>query len=323
MYEEGHRGFVFKNIVLKLLLIFIIVFLIIWLFPTKNYVESLIDQRIGTGTSQVFNANIETMKNAATSYFSGDRLPSKVGSSKTLTLKEMVDKKLLVEFTDSNNKKCDYKKSYAEVTKNKKDYSLKVNLTCSDKKAYINSYISLNQCTSDVCSKKKVDENSCDVSSEEDSIENDKNSISCEYVKKTSGYYSYGAWSGWSTSYVSSSNSRQVETKQDKVQTGTILEQSGTTKHTQVPKKVTLTKDGKQYIVYVCPSDFDNGGSYNNYVTCVKTIPNYVNKPTYRTTTYYRYRDGKYVNGGNSYKWASCDDKSLKSQGYKETGKTR
>ena len=106
MYEEGHRGFAFKSILLKLLLIIMIVFFIIWLFPTKNYVKNLIDQKLTTSTSQVFTTNIENMKNAATSYFSGNRLPSKEGVSKTLTLKDMIDQKLLVEFKDSNNKKC-------------------------------------------------------------------------------------------------------------------------------------------------------------------------------------------------------------------------
>ena len=141
MYEQGHRGFAFKSIILKILLIVVLIFLIIWLFPTKSYVKSLIDQKLGTSTNQIFNTNIETMKKAAEAYFNGDRLPEKDDESKTLTLKEMVDKNLLVDFTDGNNKKCNYKKSYAKVTKTKSDYKLKVNLACTDKTAYIYSYI--------------------------------------------------------------------------------------------------------------------------------------------------------------------------------------
>ncbi len=67
-------------------------------------------------------------------------------------------------------------------------------------------------------------------------------------------------------------------------------------------------------------SDFDNGGVYNNYVTCVKTMPNYVNKPTYRNATYYRYRTKTYINGGNDYKWSNCNDGNLKASGYSLTG---
>lgn len=84
MYEEGHRGFAFKNILLKLLLIVIIVFLIIWLFPTKSYVKNLIDQKLKTGYNQTFRDNIVTIKEAAVDYFNGDRLPSETGDRKSV-----------------------------------------------------------------------------------------------------------------------------------------------------------------------------------------------------------------------------------------------
>ena len=329
MYEEGHRGFAFKNIIIKFLLIVVIIFLIIWLFPTKNYVKNIIDQKLGTNTNQIFNTNIETMKNAAVSYYNGDRLPSKKGDSRTLTLKEMLDKNLLVNFTDSNGKKCNTEKSYVKVTKNDKDYSLKVNLVCSDKKAYINSYISEKSDADAVYSKKKLAENTNTDDNENIETTNKKENNSnvaistfeeCQYVKQTNGYYKYSAWSNWSLEPVQSTNTKEVETKQDKIQTGTVLTQDGTIKHTQNPKKVTLTNKGKTYVKYVCPADFDNGGTYDKYITCVKTMPNYVNKPTYRNVTYYRYRTKTYVNGSSDYKWSSCSDSNLKTKGYTLTG---
>ena len=88
-------------------------------------------------------------------------------------------------------------------------------------------------------------------------------------------------------------------------------------------EKVTVIKNGTKQIVYVCPSDFDNGGSYNSFVTCVKTMPNYVTKNTYKNVTYYRYRDRTYKNNNNTYKWSSCNDSSLTSQGFVATGKTK
>ena len=340
MYEEGHRGFSLRSIIIKLLLIVIIIFLIIWLFPTKNYVKNLINQKLSTNANQVFNTNIETMKDAAINYYNGDRLPSKKGDSRTLTLKEMTDKKLLVSFTDSNGKRCNVNDSYVKVTKNDDDYSLKVNLVCKDKKAYINSYISGSSCTNEVCSKKKLTEESEEVNEKEtsetqetsekqenkDTKKNEKsNNVAtsneqCEYVKKTNGYYNYSAWSNWSLEPVQSTNTKEVQTKQERVETGTVLIQEGTTKHTQNPKKVTLSKNGRTYIKYVCPSDFDNGGSYDNYVTCVKTMPNYVNKTTYRNATFYRYRTKTYINGKSEYKWGSCNDNNLTKNGYIATG---
>ncbi len=340
MYENGHPGFAFKSIILKLLLIIVLIFLIIWLFPTKGYMKNLIDQKLTTNSNQVFNSNIQTIQNASASYFTGNRLPSKVGESKTITLKEMIDQKLLVDITDGNGKKCDYNKSNAKVIKNKSDYVLKVNLTCKDKKANVTSYLGSSEDTSDVYSKKKLDDNQVSentkneeqTSNEKKSTTNDKSvtnkssdskTYQCEYLKQTSGYYSYGNWSSWSTRYVASTSTREVQTTKQKVQVGTTTGQTGTTKHTQAPKKVTVLKNGKQSVVYVCPSNFDNGGSYNYYVTCVKTMPVYGEVPTYSNVTVYRYRDKKYVSGGTSYKWSNCNDNTLLNQGYKKTGKTK
>ena len=323
MYEQGHRGFAFKSIIVKFLLIVVIIFLIIWLFPTKKYVKNLIDQKLGTTVNQTFNNNIETMKNAALNYYNGDRLPNKNGETRTLTLKEMLDKNLLVSFTDSNGKKCNLEKSYVKVTKKDEDYSLKVNLVCTDKKAYINSYINGASCTNEVCSKKKITETSEENNKTNDSSEVANSTSECQYVKKTNGYYKYGEWSNWSLDPIQSSNNIEVQTKQEKIQTGTILTEEGTVKHTQNPKKVTVNNNGKTSIKYVCPSDFDNGGVYDNFITCIKTMPNYVYKPTYRNATYYQYRTKTYVNSGADYKWSNCEDNDLKSRDYTLTENKR
>mgnify|MGYP006993386844 CR=1 FL=1 len=45
------------------------------------------------------------MKDAAESYFTLERLPQKEGDKITLTLKQMLDKKLLLPLTDKNNNK--------------------------------------------------------------------------------------------------------------------------------------------------------------------------------------------------------------------------
>ncbi len=155
MYEVNNREFGFKNIVLKLLAIVIAIFIIIWLFPTKGYINSQIDKKIGTSENQVFNNNISIIKDAALGYYNGDRLPESDGDKKQMTLKEMLDKNLLTEIIDSDGKTCDTTKSYVEVTKEKEDYKLKVNLTCKNQGAYVISYFgAYDYCTSDVCEKK-------------------------------------------------------------------------------------------------------------------------------------------------------------------------
>ncbi|MBQ9011753.1 MAG: hypothetical protein IJ093_03800 [Bacilli bacterium] len=321
MYQERQSGFIFKNIILKLLLIVIIILVVVGLFPTKKYVENLLDQTNGTTSSIVFNSNLQTMKDAALSYYNGKRLPDK---SDTLTLKQMLDKNLLTEVKDSNNKTCDTNKSYVTVTKNEDDYTLNISLTCNKKTKKIVSYFgSYNYCTSSVCEKKKIinetQENPNNSGSKDVSTKEEE----CLYTKSSNGTYKYTNWSDWTTEKISPSQTREVETKVEKVKVGTIDEAVGTTTITQSPKKVTAKKNGNIFVVYVCPADFDNGGSHNNPVVCTKTVTKYEAKDAYKNILYYRYRDKSYVNAQSDSKWSNCNDSTLINNGYTNTNQTR
>lgn len=325
MYEE-RRPSSSKGFILKLLLFIVIIVLIVWLFPTKNYVSNLINSKLGTSKEQVFNNNLNTMKTAALSYYSGDRLPEKEGVSDKITLEEMLEKKLLIEFTDSNGKKCNKTKSYVEVTKNQNDYSMKVNLSCQDGKNYIISYI--DAAGNEVYSKKKLTESDNNETSTTEVKETNTNTSSktneCEYVKNNGGYYSnYGAWSNWSTSAVSRSNTRNVETKIEKVVVGTDKVATGTTTQKSYPTKLRTTLNGEVKYVYVCPSNYDNAGAHDTLTMCIKTITTYSEQPLYKNVVYYRYQDRKYISGITDYKWSSCSDDNLLNQGYTLTGNKR
>ena len=60
-----------------------------------SYIEAL-----NPLTSQIFNANIQELKDAAILYYTEERLPQDIGDTKTLTLQQMLDLKLLVPFVD-------------------------------------------------------------------------------------------------------------------------------------------------------------------------------------------------------------------------------
>ncbi len=64
-YEEK-KGFPIRDFLIKLVLIIIFVLLLLWLLPIPN-LKGL--------NEQIFNANIQTMKDAAILYFTEERLP--------------------------------------------------------------------------------------------------------------------------------------------------------------------------------------------------------------------------------------------------------
>ena len=160
MYEDNNGSFALKSLIVKILIAILLIFIVIWLFPTKGYIDKAIEQKLGTNAEQIFNTNIGVMKNAAMGYFNGSRLPQKEGNTKKINLEEMLAEDLLVEFTDSKGKKCDLSKSYVEVKKNKDDYKMTTNLVCTDKTAKVISYFgNYDYCTNGVCEKKKLTEN--------------------------------------------------------------------------------------------------------------------------------------------------------------------
>lgn len=155
--EEERKGFPIRDFILKLILIIIFVLLLMWLLPTKN------GQNVDLSplTDRIFNANIQEMKEAAIPYFTTERLPKKVGDVEKITLQEMLDEKLLIEFRDKNGDTCDTKNSYVSVTKEENEYLMKVYLKCNDDEDYILVHIGCySYCTSEngVCEKQEDEE---------------------------------------------------------------------------------------------------------------------------------------------------------------------
>ena len=121
--KEEIKVFTPKDILIQVLVIILFVFMLVWLFPTKTGVNNKLDVLTGT----IYSYNIQTMKDAAISYYTTERLPQEINGVSRMTLKEMLDKKLLIEFVDGNGKKCDVNNSYVEVIKLQNEYQMKVN----------------------------------------------------------------------------------------------------------------------------------------------------------------------------------------------------
>ena len=129
MYTNN-KGFGLKDLIIKIIFVALFVLLLIWLF--RNYSPNM-----KPFYSNVFRENISYMQNAAKSYFTNDQLPTEVGKTVRLTLKQMEEMKLLIPFVDKDGKSCDVNKSYADVTKEESGYTLKVNLVCGSESDYI------------------------------------------------------------------------------------------------------------------------------------------------------------------------------------------
>ena len=161
MYEERKESFSVRSLILQILFVVLTVFLLLWLFPTKNYVKDYANdaftEKLQPLYNQIYSQNITTMKEAAISYFTTDRLPQKEGDSVTLTLQEMLDMKLVLPFTDKYGKTCDTRNSYVTLTKKSEEYEMKVNLKCSKEEDYIIVHLGCySYCKTAICEKEEV-----------------------------------------------------------------------------------------------------------------------------------------------------------------------
>ena len=101
MYNEKNDGFSVRDIFIQLLFIILFVFILVWLFPTKASVNNQfadVNNRLDALTSGIFNDNLQTMKDAAVSYYTTERLPANINDVKSMTLKEMLAEKLRNNF---------------------------------------------------------------------------------------------------------------------------------------------------------------------------------------------------------------------------------
>ncbi len=164
MYTEDykHNGFLIRKLLLKIILILAILIMLIWIVPkfitykpsnkVKNNKDSIkITEKNIQKTD--FSKNLQTLKEAALVYYKEEKLPKEKEASETVTLKQLIEDKLITNLYNGD-KKCDNKKSYVKITKLEEDYLLKVVIVCQNQTDYILVHVGkYDFCTNAICEK--------------------------------------------------------------------------------------------------------------------------------------------------------------------------
>ncbi|MFV0250074.1 MAG: hypothetical protein ACK5HP_03475 [Bacilli bacterium] len=157
MYNEN-SNFSIRNLILQFLFIVLFIFVLIWIFPMKSDLNNAL-KNVGNSETdlsmfydQIFNNNVLAMKDAAKSYYTTPRLPQKVGDKVKMTLREMLDAKIILPFVDSSGDACDLDSSYVEISKNDDEFIMKVNLKCGEQENYLLVYMGCyDYCQTAIC----------------------------------------------------------------------------------------------------------------------------------------------------------------------------
>jgi|GEM_PF-3230815 len=228
MYEERRESFSVRDLVLQILFVVLFIFILIWLFPTKDYMRRQLEglelnqtsdhdiDRLAVLHNQLFASNVKQMRDAAIKYYTLERLPSKTGESDKMTLQRMYDLSLVLPLIDIDGNPCDPVRSFVEVTRHETEWILKVNLSCGGEENYILVHLGCRDyCLDrDVCVKAKPPA--------KPPVQN----WQCEYRRVSGGTVGdWGPWSEWSRTPVTEGPNRQVQTRQERYVTGYRNEQ--------------------------------------------------------------------------------------------------
>lgn len=220
-YEE--RGYSLKKILIKFLIVIAIVVIIIGIWLKLSSSSSNNNRNKGNETSlsytEIYNKNVESIKESTISYYKEDLLPEEEGKYETLTLKEMLDKKMIDTLIEDDNDKLDYEKSYIKITNTGQEFILKINIKTEKREKseliYLGHY---NYCTSYICERDELlqeeEEEPVNIKQSKDDIEeneviedkNNSNTSKSEVLTENETLYKYvrvtpaklSNWSNWS-----------------------------------------------------------------------------------------------------------------------------
>ena len=202
MYESKETSI--RGIVVTILLIILVICVLIWIFPTKKDVKGISTN--DTLLSEVYGRNLRILQNAGRSYYYSATLPKNVGDSTSITLNDLVEKKMLLDLKDKNGKLCDKKASYVQLTKkSSSEYEMKSYLSCGKEADYLLATLG---CANFKSNCKSVTPVVPDVKPDEEVTGDYKYLYKCPSSSKT-----WSSWSNWSTDPVYETSTRKVETK--------------------------------------------------------------------------------------------------------------
>lgn len=137
MYQDEKVSVNWFKIGLRLVTILLIIFLAIKL------IFILKDNKTNVVENNEMKERIKLLEEASKKYFTEDILPKNSGESITVTLQELMDKELISEIKDEQDKTCDVTLTNVKVTRLDNEYQYKATLKCENYEDYNNTFVEI------------------------------------------------------------------------------------------------------------------------------------------------------------------------------------
>lgn len=149
MYENNNTVSIdWKGLFIKLIIVAVLVFAIFKGYEYFSNNKNSVTSNTTTNT-QLFNANLESLRQAGENYFNYSNYPSE-GQTAMVTLAELTTKGNIKELYDENGNECNRESSYVSVTNDGGKYKLKASLSCAETSNYTVVMIGC-ECEGDEC----------------------------------------------------------------------------------------------------------------------------------------------------------------------------
>ena len=185
MYEDVNYNFNWVGLIIKIIIFVILILLAIWVVSmtvSKKDIKSNFEQ------------NLQYFKETAINYFDNDKLPKNNNEKVKITLKELINKNIILELNDENGNICNTDESYVEVKNNDGEYELLIKLVCGEESKIIKTNIENNECVNEECDINKDDTQtnnavSSNINDSNKNSNNNTNNLNTNDKKET--YYEY------------------------------------------------------------------------------------------------------------------------------------
>lgn len=171
MYTEQERkeinwGLVVKRSIVALGVI-VLILLLVWLVSTlanndtdkagydKNNSTEVEKKTLET-YSEKFIENFRYLQETGKNYWTVEGTLPQDGETSKLTLKELIEKELILPFSDKSGNLCDTTMSYVKLTNNNGKYTMTVKLDCNEEVATVTEQLGCNQFCDGACKPETV-----------------------------------------------------------------------------------------------------------------------------------------------------------------------
>ena len=182
MYESGYRRINWVKLFLIVIIIVLIILLTIKCISMIKYSSNNVEK--------YYDKQLNSINKVVLDYYNKDNIPTEVGTSSKMSLKELKEKDVKIKVESYKDNKCNLDESYAQATRLETEYQVKTRLYCTDSDDnviyddYINTYVDLTEGTTKKTEKKKTTKKETKATTEKKTKETKKETTKATTTEK-------------------------------------------------------------------------------------------------------------------------------------------